>query len=216
MFVYGWIIAIESNQRTQRKELCMPPEWQRQWILCNTAGYVHPSRPWSPKRLQHIPESRSYVGKDSREQSQHNLENVCLQNEFPTFVQRRFLSSNNDSPRFYHFIKTHKTGPDIKIRPIVSNSNGPTQRISWLLANALKPMLKDVPTHLEDSFELINCIQSGDVNTNKMLTYPCSLDVVSLYTSIPIQEAITNAVNEFRTEYSTFPSKTLQTFLQSH
>ena len=59
-------------------------------------------------------------------------------------------------------------------------------------------MLKDVPAHLENSFELINCIQSGDVTTNKMLTYPCSLDVVSLYTSIPIQEAITNAVNRIQ------------------
>jgi len=39
---------------------------------------------------------------------------------------------------FYHLIKTHKTGPDITIRPIVSNTNGPTQRIAWLLANALK------------------------------------------------------------------------------
>ena len=34
--------------------------------------------------------------------------------------------------------------------------------------------------------------------TNKTLPYPCSLDVVSLYTSIPIQEAITNAVDRIQ------------------
>ena len=55
---------------------------------------------------------------------------ICLENEFPPFVQKSFLASNTDLPRFYHVIKTHKTGPDIKIRPIVSNINGPTQRIS--------------------------------------------------------------------------------------
>ena len=78
---------------------------------------------------------------------------------------------------------------------IVSNINGPTQPISWLLANALKPMLKNVPAHLENSLELIRCIQAGDLTTNKVLPYPCSLDAVSLYTTIPIQEAITNATD---------------------
>ena len=124
--------------------------------------------------------------------------NICLQNEFPSFVPKSFLASNTDLPKFYHLIKTHKTGPDIKIRPIVSNLNGPTQRISWLLANALKPMLKNVPAHLENSLELIKCIQAGDFTNNKTLPYPCSLDVVSLYTSIPIQEAITNAVDRIQ------------------
>ena len=124
--------------------------------------------------------------------------NICRQNKFPSFVQRSFLASNTDLPRFYHLIKTHKTGPDIKIRPIVSNINGPTQRISWLLANALKPMLENVPAHLENSLELIKCIQAGDLTTNKTLPYPCSLDVVSLYTSIPVQEAITNATDRIQ------------------
>lgn len=120
---------------------------------------------------------------------------ICLQNEIPSFVRKSFIAGNTDLPRFYHLIKTHKTGPAIKIRPIVSNTNGPTQRLSWLLANALKPLLKDVPAHLEKSLELIKYIQAGDFTTNKTLPYPCSLDVVSLYTSIPIQEAITNATD---------------------
>ena len=80
----------------------------------------------------------------------------------------------------------------------MSNINGPTQRISWLLANALKPMLENVPAHLENSLELIKCIQGGDLTTNKTLPYPCSLDVVSLYTSIPVQEAITNATDRIQ------------------
>ena len=66
---------------------------------------------------------------------------------------------------------------------------------SRLLANTLKPMLKNVPAHSENSLELIRCIQAGDLTTNKALPHPCSLDVVSLYTTIPIQEAITNATD---------------------
>ena len=115
------------------------------------------------------------------------------------FVRKSLIATNTDLPRFYHLIKTHKPDPAIKIRPIVSNTNGPTQRLSWLLANALKPMLKDVPAHLENSLELIKCIQAGDLTTNKTLPYPCSLDVVFLYSSIPIQEAITNATDRIHT-----------------
>ena len=88
-------------------------------------------------------------------------------------------------------------GLGIKIRPIASNINGPTQRISWLLLRALELMLKNVPAHLE------NNTQDGDSNNrNKALAYPCSLDVVSLYASIPIQEATDNTIN--KTEHSKY------------
>ena len=128
--------------------------------------------------------------------------NICSRNKFPSFVVKSFVASNTDLPKFYPLIKTHKTGPDTKIGPIVSDINGPTQRISWLLSKALKPLLTSVPAHLENSYELIERIQDGDSNNNKTLPYPCSLDVVSLYTSIPIQEAIDNTVG--RIKHSTF------------
>lgn len=95
-------------------------------------------------------------------------------------------STLTPSPLFYHLIKTHKTGPDMKIRPLISNTNGANQRISWLFANALKPKLKDVLENLENSLEL-ECIQAGDFTTSKTQPYPCSLDMVSLFTSRPVQ-----------------------------
>jgi len=119
---------------------------------------------------------------------------ICLQNEV-FLLSEEFHRRKHWSPKFYHLTKTHKTCPVINIRPIESNTSGPTQRLSWLLANALKPMLKDVPPHLENSLDLFKSIQAGDVTTTKMLRYWCSLDVVSLYTSILIQEAITNATD---------------------
>ena len=40
----------------------------------------------------------------------------------------------------------------------------------------------NIPAHLENSLEVVKCIQAGDLTTNKLLPYsPCSLDVVSLY-----------------------------------
>ena len=57
---------------------------------------------------------------------------------------------------------------------------------------------KNVPTHLENSLELIRCIQSSNLTTNKALSHPCSLNVVSLYTTIPIQEATINITDRIQ------------------
>ena len=94
--------------------------------------------------------------------------NVCPRNKFPPFVTKSVATSNTDLPKFYHLIKTHKTGAGIKIRQsIVSNIKGPTQRISRLLSRALEHMLKNVPAYLGNSYELIKCIQDGDSNNRK-------------------------------------------------
>jgi hypothetical protein len=118
---------------------------------------------------------------------------ICKSRKIPVFVRRSYKSSNTSLPRFYHLIKTHKEGPETKIRPIISNVNGPTCKIAWLLANVLKPLLKLVPAHLESSMTLIYQLEAMDTMTKAEHGYPCSLDVVSLYTSIPPDEAIRNA-----------------------
>ena len=97
----------------------------------------------------------------------------------------------------YHLIKTHKLAQGLKIRPIVSNFNGPTTQLSWLLACLLTPLLKRVPAHLENSLQLINHILQTNHSTNQQLSYPFSLDVVALYTSVPVNEAIDVAVSYF-------------------
>ena len=124
---------------------------------------------------------------------------LCKKRNIPKRMKNSFVSSNTDLPRYYQLIKTHKINQGIKIRPIVSNNNGATKRISWLLFYILTPKLTEVPAHLENSMSLINKIQSLDVATNNEFPYPFSLDVVSLYTSIPIQEAIENIVERLET-----------------
>ena len=178
----------------EKKYICLPSDKGTEFCVIQQDTYTRVA-------LAHLNDSSTYQkvprmsAKTVENKVNSTLKKICLQNETPSFVRKSFIGGNTDLPRFYHLIKTHKTGPAIKIRPIVSNTNGPTQRLSWLLANALKPLLKDVPAHLENSLELIKYIQAGDFTTNKTLPYPCSLDVVSLYTSILIQEAITNTTD---------------------
>ena len=121
---------------------------------------------------------------------------ICVQNKIPLFDQKSFLASNTDLSRFYHLIKTHKAGPDIKIS--YPTSMDPPNAFHGFLPTPLNPMLKNVPAHLENSLEHIRCLQAGDLTINKALPYSCSLDVASLYTTISIQEAITNAADRIQ------------------
>jgi hypothetical protein len=110
---------------------------------------------------------------------------ICSRHELKDRVKNSFLVNNSSIPHFYHLIKTHKSIETLKIRPIISNINGPTHKISWLLSFILRPLLNTVSAHLESSDILIQKIRDLDVSTRQEFSYPFSLDVVSLYTSIP-------------------------------
>ena len=109
-------------------------------------------------------------------------------------ITKSFVSNNTDLPHFYFLIKTHKQSEVPKIRPIVSNINSPSTKISWLLDKILKPLLKFVPAHLLNTSHLVNNLCTLSKPFTKEFNYPCSLDVVSLYTSVPAQSATENVM----------------------
>ena len=115
---------------------------------------------------------------------------ICNESNIAASIHRSYVSCNTDLPRFYHLIKTHKNTPTMKVRPIVSNKGGPSYKISWLLSRLLKPLLNLLPTHLQSSLQLMETITAIPRNVASNFSYPFSLDVISLYTSIPPEEAI--------------------------
>ena len=136
---------------------------------------------------------------------------------------KSFTSTNTDLPYFYQLIKTHKINQGIKIRPIISYTNGPTKKISWLPSNILRPMLRQVRARLhESSMELIDRIRRNDDTVNWAFPYPSSLDVV-MYTNTSVrnQEAIRNATELMAPNTTTFwltasdVDKLLSTFLSN-
>ena len=140
----------------------------------------------------------------------------CQKRNIPKHIRRSYISNNTSLPYFYHLIKTHKLDQGIKIRPLVSNTNGPTTRLSWLSAGTLKPLLKQVPAHLENSMQLIKRIQQTESEIRKETPYPYSLDVVSLYTSIPIQEAIQATLELLLSKIGPFTRQDVQELLNVH
>ena len=114
---------------------------------------------------------------------------------------KRYVASNTDLAKFYFLVKTHKSGNEVKIRPIVSNVNCPTTKISWLLDKALKPLLDSVEAHTESTNDLIKRLTSRSPEVKEKYTYPFSLDVVNLFTSIP-QEGIVSVIKDLLDQQS--------------
>ena len=115
---------------------------------------------------------------------------VCGETGLATSVQRSYIIRNSRLPEFYHLVKTHKQGPELKIRPIIASRGSPTSKLSWLMAKILKPLLVTFPAHLESSHQLMEALSNIPPETLRSHQYPFSLDVNALFTSIPSCEAI--------------------------
>ena len=88
-------------------------------------------------------------------------------------------------PRMYGLPKTHKDG--MPLRPILSMTNAPTFKLAQWLTNILAPVREAVSQHtLQDSFDFVNKIRTIDF-TDKVF---CSVDVMSLFTNVPLHQTI--------------------------
>ena len=152
------------------------------------AGFQHLSDNSLYSKIAHI------TPKTIEKRVNYAWNTVCATKEIPSFISRSYITNNSNIPEFYHLIKTHKEGSQLKIRPIVSNVLGPTKKLSWLMSKLLTSLISFVPAHLNNSLELIKAIESAYATTANR--YPCSFDIVSMYTSIPPQNAIQNVVHK--------------------
>lgn len=89
-----------------------------------------------------------------------------------------------NTPIFYGLPKVHK--PNWPLRPIVSQVNGPTCRLSEFLDLHLTVAESHIPFLLQDTTAFLNLIKSNEIcEPNTILT---TMDVASLYTNIPHEE----------------------------
>ena len=93
------------------------------------------------------------------------------------------------TPVFYGLPKDHK--PAVPLRPVVSGSGGPTEKAACLLETILKQLLAFIPTHLWDTRDFL--ARAAEQCRSQPLPEGSiffSIDVVNLYGSMPVEEAI--------------------------
>ena len=97
---------------------------------------------------------------------------------------------------FYGQPKTHK--PNNPLRPIVSACGDPLDKLSWLLQQILTQILQFVPTHLQNTEHYLTKLKGAFPWKLPAGAIVFSLDVVNLYGSIPIREAIAATIELIR------------------
>ena len=178
-------------QLKQKDLACLPSDKGGEFCIIERARYANIG-------TQHLSNSSVYTQvkaitpKTIESRVNKIWKSIAQRHSINPCTTKRYVSTNTDLAKFYFLIKTHKPiiNSSPKIRPIISNINCPTTKISWLLDKALKPLLCHVPSHLANTSELIERLRSMSPDIKETHIYPFSLDVVSLYTSIPQLEAI--------------------------
>lgn len=120
------------------------------------------------------------------QETNNKLVKTWMEKELITDQERKQLTIHNSQPpKMYGLIKLHK--PGYPFRVIVSSIQSPLYNLSKLLANILSNVVGKTDYTVKDSWKFHEFIKKSIVPKNYCLI---SLDVVSLYTSIPVKLAI--------------------------
>ncbi|BHF72542.1 ATPase asna1 [Sparganum proliferum] len=120
-------------------------------------------------------------------------QNSCIEKTLKRLTGKKLISGDlakslkQDEPtiaKIYGLPKVHKVG--IPLRPIVSLVGAPNYKISKWLFHHLHPLTKDSENSIEDSNEFLDKLKGVSVATDEIMV---SFDVVSLFTSIPLDLA---------------------------
>src|SRR5678815_4328795 len=88
------------------------------------------------------------------------------------------LSLNSHSSMIY---QKHKQ--NIPLRPIISNIDSTTYKLSKWIANSLKPLIGHISSsYITNTEDFISKSKDINTNTHSLLSF----DVVSLFTSVPV------------------------------
>ncbi|CAH8568118.1 unnamed protein product [Dicrocoelium dendriticum] len=111
----------------------------------------------------------------------------CLkqENAIDSVVFEYTRPSGTVIPRLYGLPKVHKEG--LPLRPILDMCDSPYHSTAKWLAKLLEPIRKVLSKHsLRDTFSFVDSISHMQLTGRKMF----SLDVVSLFTNVPLEETI--------------------------
>ncbi|XP_046395026.1 uncharacterized protein LOC124162506 [Ischnura elegans] len=103
----------------------------------------------------------------------------------PPETAKNLLPQAPVPPRFYGLPKIHKEGTPL--RPIVSAINSPTYYVAKYLTGILTPFLGLSEHHVKNSLEFVNTLKGIRLDPTDLMV---SLDVVSLFTRVPLVDTL--------------------------
>ncbi|XP_067216467.1 uncharacterized protein [Linepithema humile] len=115
---------------------------------------------------------------------------------------RCLLETDGNTPRAYGLPKIHKEGYPLRV--IVSSINSPLYKIANFLHGILANNVPNSKRNIKNSFDLVEKLNGVFLESDHCLA---SLDVVSLFTNIPVEKAIESIKNrwEWIRRYNSIP-----------
>ena len=130
------------------------------------------------------------------------IDRFIKENLLPKKLTDRLESVNPKSPKFYTSPKIHKeNNPG---RPVINSINCHTSEISRFVDHQLQPLVRKIPSYIKDANDFISKINNFLAPPNSLLV---TMDVKSLYTSIPNNKGIASV----KKKYDNYPRKTIPT-----
>ena len=109
---------------------------------------------------------------------------LCITILYTTTYQR-LRPDNSPSPYIYGLPKVHKDG--VPVRPIISTIKSPTYALARMLTRIIVPLAGDTPSYVQDSAHFVETLNIMTATSNTIMV---SFDVTSLFTSVPVDEAL--------------------------
>jgi hypothetical protein len=142
---------------------------------------------YNRKMNEHLSQSGSYrkLNCNPIKKIIRQVKNAINSSNLDERTKKRLTPNNEITQRIYGLPKIHKE--DIPLRPIVNTIGSPTYELAKHVAKILSPLVGHTDSFIKDSNEFIKIIKNEKVRPQDTLI---SFDVVSLFTKIPLDEAI--------------------------
>ena len=118
---------------------------------------------------------------------QTTLREFHKQNKLTDTEYKKLYPSDPVPPRMYGVIKAHKPEKDYPMRIVVSTIGTPSYATSKYLVEIIQPLLNKNETRLKNSSTFVDTSKNWTIDPDEVQV---SFDVVNLYPSVPIKQAI--------------------------
>ena len=115
----------------------------------------------------------------------HKLKGLEKNGEITSVLYNRLRPTGSQPPRIYGLPKIQK--PDVPLRPIVSCIGSPTYQLSKYITSLISSLPGHTGSHVKNSRHFTEMMGSVHLGSDESLV---SFDVSSLFTNVPVDEAI--------------------------
>ena len=191
--------SLQTLRKKHHRITIKPADKNLGIVILNAEDYID-------QCMQHLTTANTYQLKNKFPETLHQLiTNTLINFKEPLLALNRNLyyylhpPNKHRTPRFYGIPKIHKPLSEKGIpliRPIISHVNSLLSHTAQFIDHVLQPLAQSYPDYLHNSTSLIQTLEEFKIPSNTTLI---SMDVVSLYPSIPQTECLNVIYTEMQT-----------------